>query len=111
MADRITVGETRAFLAASYGIPHGDDTHFVIVAEAVNGMTVGTCCAETAEAAGMLRTALREISRAAPTLAPGSPSVIVGRDDLRAVLNARPCADAEALSRLRDALGEDGNHG
>src|ERR1035441_5271147 len=65
MADRITVGETRAFLAASYGIPHGDDTHFVIVAEAVNGMTVGTCCDETAEAAGMLRTALREIGRAA----------------------------------------------
>jgi hypothetical protein len=111
MASRITVGETRAFLAAHYGVPHREDTQYVIVAEAVNGMTVGTCCDGTAEAAGMLRTALREIGAALPALAPGSPSVIVGRDDLRAVLNARPCANAEALSRLRDAMGEDENHG
>lgn len=107
MTDRATVGVTRAHLAAAYGVPHRDDTHFVIVADSVDGTVISTCCDGLEEATGMLRLALREIGAAQPSLAAASPSVIVGRDDLRALLGARPCADAEALSRLRAALGED----
>ena len=105
MSDRPTVGATRAFLAAHYGVPHEDDTHFVLVAEAENGMTVSTCCDGVAEAAGMLRCALREIGRIAPDLAPESPSVIVHRDDLKAALLAAGALPVDILDRLRAALG------
>jgi hypothetical protein len=104
-ADRATVGATRAFLAAHCSVPHRDDTHFVIVADSVDGTMISTCCDGLEEATGMLRLALRDIGAAQPALAPGSPSVIVGRDDLRTVLAARPCCSADALGRLRAALG------
>jgi hypothetical protein len=107
VTDRRTVGATRAFLAAHYGVPHEDDTHYVLVAEAVNGMTVGTCCDGLDEATGMLRAALREIGKQVPGVAPGSPSVIVGRDDLKAALLAAGALPLDILQRLCAALGKD----
>jgi hypothetical protein len=100
-----TVGATRDFLAEHYGVPHQDNTHFVIVAEAVNGTTVGTCCDGSEEIEGLLRLALHSLGAAQPPLAAESPSVIVGRADLETVLRARPCCSADALGRLRAALG------
>jgi hypothetical protein len=99
-----TVGVTRAFLAANYSVPHRDDTHFVIVADSVDGTTITTCCDGLEEATGMLRLALRDIGAAQPKLAQASPSVIVGRDDLRAVLLRAGALPVDILARLRAAL-------
>ena len=105
MSDHATVGATRAFLAEHYGVPHQDNTHFVVIAEAANGTTVGTCCDGSAEIEGMLRLVLYSLGAAQPPLAQGSPSVLVSRDDLKAVLGSAPCCSGDVLDRLRAALG------
>lgn len=105
MTSKATVGATRAFLAAHYSVPHRDDTHFVIVADSADGTTIGTCCDGLAEATGMLRFALHEIGAAQPALAAVSPSVIIGRDDLKAAILAGHMLPADILGRLRAALG------
>jgi hypothetical protein len=93
MAADITVGETRAFLARCYGLPHADTTHYVIAAEGPGGsVVIATCCDSVSEAAGMLAGALSAVT-GEPVLAPESRSVIVSRDDLSTIL-----ADAWMLS-------------
>lgn len=101
-----TVGETRAFLASAYGVPHTETTHYVIVADSPDCGRIITCCDGTDEAGELLAAALRSIS-GKPALAPESGSVIVSRKDLLAVL-----ADAWALAsnpaafnRLAQAAG------
>ena len=103
-----TVGDTRAFLASAYGVPHTETTHYVIVADApANGsVIIANCCDSVDEAAGLLAGAHMRVT-GEPLLAPESKSVIVSREDLRAVL-----ADAWALAsnpvafnRLAEAAG------
>ena len=103
-----SVGETRAFLQTCYGVPHADTTHYVIVADADTGLTVGTCCDGIAEAAGLLRTALGAITGNPLAVERDSPSVIVRRADLEAALQAAwGWLPADMESRLRAALGQD----
>jgi hypothetical protein len=80
-AQNATVGETRAWLEAAYGVPHADDTHFVIVTNSSAGMTISGCCDGTDEAGTLLAVALRAVTgEARPS--PESGSVIVSREDL-----------------------------
>lgn len=105
MADQLTVGDVRAFIARSYDAPHTDETHFVIVAEWPGSMLVGTCCDDMAEVTDLLRTVLRDIGTGAPVLPVVSPSVIVHRTDLQRILDPGK-TPADVLARLRRALGE-----
>ena len=103
-ARNATVGETRAWLEAAYGVPHTLSTHYVIVADSPDGFRVVGCCDGTDEGGTMLSLALAAM-RGEAVPAPASGSVIVSRDDLRAVLSANPCANSEALARLAEAAG------
>lgn len=103
-----TVGETRAWLEAAYGIPHADNTHFVIVTYSERGgLGITGCCDGTDEAGQLLAGALSALTGNA-TPAPASGSVIVSRDDLRMVLRARALGyddDGDACARLAEAAG------
>ena len=108
MPSPATVGQTRAFLQRCYGVLHDDSTHYVIVAADDRGLTVGTCCDGVAEAAGLLRKALGAITGNPLAVDRDSPSVIVKRADLEAVLRAGwPSMPTEVESRLREVLGQD----
>lgn len=87
-----TVGETRAWLSASYGVPHAPSTHYIIVADSADGIRIMTCCDGADEAGRLLSVAAGLIGGEMPP-APESGSVIVSRDDLRAIL-----ADAWAFT-------------
>lgn len=102
-----TVGETRAWLEAAYGIPHALDTHFVIVTHSSAGMGITGCCDGTDEAGRLLAVALRAISGEA-AVSPASGSVIVGRDDLRWALQFMSVDGAHTegvRNRLAEAAG------
>ena len=103
----VTVGATREFLARHYGVPHGDDTHYVIVASSVKDLTVGTCCDGVDEAAMLLADAAAQIGAARPAIARASASVIVSRSDLRAVLAAAfdLAGQSPEFHRLAQAAG------
>jgi hypothetical protein len=103
-----TVGETRAWLEAAYGIPHADNTHFVIVTcSERGGLGITGCCDGTDEAGQLLAGALSALTGNA-TPAPASGSVIVSRDDLRLALanvNGFGFDLAPAVERLVSAAG------
>ena len=103
-----TVGETRAWLEAAYGIPHADNTHFVIVTYSERGgLGITGCCDGTDETGQLLAGALSALTGNA-TPAPASGSVIVSRDDLRLALanvNGFGFDLAAAVERLLEAAG------
>lgn len=102
-----TAGETRAFLAQAYGIPHTNQTHYVIAASAPDDRTIiVTCCDSVDEAAGMLAGAHMRVT-GEPLLAPESKSVIVSREDLLALLGdvSASASSPAAFIRLAEAAG------
>jgi hypothetical protein len=98
-----TVGETRAWLEAAYGVPRSDRTHFVIVARPPSGLVIAGCCDGTDETGMLLATALRAVAGEA-RVSPESGSVIVSRDDLRSVLGEGFVPPA-VRGRLAEAAG------
>lgn len=82
-----SVGDTRAFLASTYGIPHTDETHYVIVADSEAGPFICTCCDGTDEAARMCRGALMILTGNGPEFTETSGKVLVNGDALRTVLS------------------------
>jgi len=107
-----SVGAVRDFLSAHCGIPRAEVAHYVSVVAGPDGdvRAIETCCDGTAEAAGMLREAMEALNGDFP-LDPASPAVIVGREDLRRILDRSGAIPADVLSRLRAALGEEAGDG
>jgi hypothetical protein len=108
VADRFppgSVGAARDFLAAHTGLPLDSVKHYAtVVADAGGNLaSVVTCCDDVDEATAMMRMALAALGSGAP-VTPESRSVIVGRDDLRAVIAEAVTADVR--ERFLEALGE-----
>lgn len=98
-----TVGETRAWLEATYGVPNTPTTHYVIVTTAPDGDRITTCCDGTDETGALLAGALGALLHQ-QVAAPESGSVIVSRDDLRLVLGEGFVPPA-VRARLAEAAG------
>lgn len=105
-----TVGETRGWLEAAYGVPNDATTHFVIVADSRDGARIIGCCDGTDEAGQLLAGALGALTgRQKPR--PESGSVIVSRLDLLDLLTVvalhtpSGIAPAAIIDRLAEAAG------
>jgi hypothetical protein len=83
--DSPSVGDIRTLLER-YGIPHTDDAHHVIVADAPDHFAVITCCDDVASSVSMLRDALANLTGETVPVQAVSDRVIVSRDDLRNVM-------------------------
>lgn len=108
MADRFpagSVGAARDFLSAHSGLPLASVVHYAtVIADGSGNLTsVITCCDNVDEAAGMMMMAVAALGSGAPVL-PESRSVIVSRDDLRAV--TAEAIPADVRERFLKALGE-----
>lgn len=102
-----TVGAARDFLAAHAGLPREKAAHYgAAVSDGEELTAIVTCCDDVDEASVMLRVALAALGSDA-LVTPESRSVIVAREDLRAVLHVPTgSVPAAVLGRYREALGE-----
>jgi hypothetical protein len=85
MGEHVTIGDVRQFLARS-GVPHTEATHYLIIARAPGSFHLHGCCDDVESSVGLAREAIGQMTGQLPPEAPDSPFVIVGREDLRAVL-------------------------
>jgi hypothetical protein len=102
-----SVGAARDFLAAYSGLPLNSVVHYATVIADGDGnlTTVITCCDDVDEATAMMRMAVAALGSGAP-VTPESRSVIVSREDLRAVLHVPTGSiPADIRERFREALG------